>query len=275
MISIRNMTIRDLEKVLDWAAEEGWNPGLDDAEAFFAADPQGFFVSEDNGEMVAAISVVNHNDKFAFLGLYLCRPSHRGRGIGYALWQHAIGHAGDRIVGLDGVPDQQDNYVKSGFAHAGETIRWSGQVTGAQQPGIRRANEMDIDALIRMEAAVSGWRKEKYLAAWFRNTQNRVTYVREVEGKIDGFCTARACRSDTKIGPLYATDDQSCLALLSHAASAFKGQLVIDVPKGSDGLKSLCSDLGFEPDFNTARMYRGDVSVPQTPFFAVTSLELG
>ena len=72
--------------ILDWAAAEGWNPGLDDAAAFFAADPQGFFIAENDGEPIAAISVVNHSERFAFLGLYLCLRNWRGRGIGYALW---------------------------------------------------------------------------------------------------------------------------------------------------------------------------------------------
>ena len=75
MTRTRRMTLADLETVLEWAADEGWNPGVEDAEAFLAADPEGFFVTEDDGVPVAAISVVNHSPDFAFLGLYLCRPS--------------------------------------------------------------------------------------------------------------------------------------------------------------------------------------------------------
>ena len=56
---IRPMTVTELELVLDWAADEGWNPGLDDAAAFYAADPAGFLIKEVDGQPVAAISVVN------------------------------------------------------------------------------------------------------------------------------------------------------------------------------------------------------------------------
>ena len=40
-MTVRLMTLADLAMVLDWAAAEGWNPGLDDAAAFLAADPEG------------------------------------------------------------------------------------------------------------------------------------------------------------------------------------------------------------------------------------------
>ena len=110
MTRYRTATLRDLSLILDWAADEGWNPGLDDAEAFFAADPAGFFVAVDEQDNpVASISVVNHTDDFAFLGLYIVRKEFRGRGIGLGLWKHALQHAGARTVGLDGVEAQQDN----------------------------------------------------------------------------------------------------------------------------------------------------------------------
>ncbi len=88
---MRTATLADVNLMLDWAADEGWNPGLDDAAAFHASDPEGFFVAERAGAPVAAISVVNHDDRNAFLGLYLCRPEWRGQGIGLALWNHALG----------------------------------------------------------------------------------------------------------------------------------------------------------------------------------------
>ena len=37
-LAIRPMRRADLDIAIDWAAAEGWNPGLDDAEAFLAAD---------------------------------------------------------------------------------------------------------------------------------------------------------------------------------------------------------------------------------------------
>ena len=51
MMSNKNWTIRrmdreDVQTAIDWAAEEGWNPGLEDADRFYHSDPQGFFIGE-------------------------------------------------------------------------------------------------------------------------------------------------------------------------------------------------------------------------------------
>ena len=40
--NVRVMTRAELDLVVDWAAQEGWNPGLDDARAFHASDHLGF-----------------------------------------------------------------------------------------------------------------------------------------------------------------------------------------------------------------------------------------
>jgi GNAT superfamily N-acetyltransferase len=276
MTHFREMTPADLSLVLDWAAAEGWNPGLEDAEAFHAADPGGFFVAEEQGVPVAAISVVNHSDSFAFLGLYLCQPDWRGRGIGYGLWQHAIGHAGTRTVGLDGVPDQQANYARSGFVHAGATTRYAGQVAAKASARVRSATDADIPDLIALEAGASGWFKPAYLSAWFGQSAQRTTYVLgRADGAILSMVTVRACREGAKIGPLVAADAEDALALLHHAATAFGEALIIDVPGSSQGLAGICQSLGLAPGFHTARMYRGAGQAARSWFYAVASLELG
>lgn len=275
MTATRRMTPEDLETVLDWAAAEGWNPGLDDAAAFYAADPDGFFVTEDEGELVAAISVVNHGPDFAFLGLYLCQPSHRGRGVGYALWQTALDHAGNRTVGLDGVPEQQANYVKSGFAHAGATVRYSGQVAGREDASLRPLDATEIDAAIALEMAASGWEKPAYLRAWFTDTAHRKTFAMERDGRLAGLVTVRKCRSGAKIGPLIAPDEATALTMIRHAASVFSDTIIIDVPGSADPLDRLCRSLDLEPVFHTARMYRGNMPETTAPWYSVATLELG
>src|SRR2546423_3453807 len=118
----------------DWAAVEGWNPGLADAACFASVDPEGFFIAELDGLPAATISCVNYDARFSFLGFYMVREDLRGRGYGLRIWNAAIAHAGPRVIGLDGVVAQQDNYKKSGFQLAYANVRYGGTVTPPNPP---------------------------------------------------------------------------------------------------------------------------------------------
>ncbi|MBO9465082.1 GNAT family N-acetyltransferase [Tropicibacter sp. R15_0] len=276
MIKFKNASLSEVSTILGWAAKEGWNPGIDDAAAFFQADPNGFFVAtNDKNEPVAAISVVNHTADFAFLGLYIVCPDWRGKGTGYGLWQHAIGHAAGRTIGLDGVEAQQSNYAISGFRYAGGTTRFTGQIPAARSGEISLASDQDLADLITSEAAASGVEKNQYLRAWFLNSPNRTTIIYRTQDGLEGFCTVRKCGLGSKIGPLIARNASIAQQLIAHAAALFEGPITLDVPESAIGLSALCQRLGLQPGFKTARMYKGPFLPSSAEFFAVTSLELG
>src|SRR5262249_20681850 len=133
-LRIRTMRPDEIKIAVDWAAAEGWNPGLADDACFAAADPDGFFIGELDGAPVATVSCVNYGNRFAFLGFYIVRKDLRGRGYGLRIWNAAIAHAGARVIGLDGVTAQQQNYRKSGFALAYANVRYGGTVTAPKAP---------------------------------------------------------------------------------------------------------------------------------------------
>ena len=85
-LTIRTMTPDEIGLALDWAAAEGWNPGLYDAAPFLAADPEGFLIGFLEDVPVAMISAVRYGKTFGFLGFYLVRPDRRGQGYGWAIW---------------------------------------------------------------------------------------------------------------------------------------------------------------------------------------------
>lgn len=274
-ITFHTAQLADLAQVLDWAAQEGWNPGLEDAEAFHAADQDGFFLAKRDGQTVAAISVVNHNDSFAFLGLYLCLPEFRGRGIGFALWQHALKHAGQRSIGLDGVPAQEANYARSGFVFSGRTLRLSGQV----KPGLSdypTATSADYPELEKLDVAANGLLRPRFLRSWLETRPTRKTIVLLQGGAISGFATARICRAGCKIGPIVATSAEDAYRLARAAAGVLEqDRVVIDVPDTAASFAALLRQDGFTNDFSTARMFRGPALKSGATLQAVASLELG
>lgn len=274
----RTASVKEVALVLDWAHNEGWNPGIDDAHAFWTADDGGFFLAEVEGEIVAVISVVNHDDAHAFLGLYLCKPEFRGRGIGFALWATALKHAGMRTVGLDGVAEQQSNYAKSGFVKTGSTMRFEGGLPAGISAGQRPYTSNDLIAVATLDRKAIGYMRPRFLSGWVQKTKTRNTFVSERNGRITGFATARLCRNGCKIGPVIAPDAGTALALMRAAAKFLDAkQVVVDLPDSQAAFREVLLSQGFTSTFETARMYRGTPPVPAAPktLFGVASLELG
>ncbi|MEM9139310.1 MAG: GNAT family N-acetyltransferase [Pseudomonadota bacterium] len=275
--TIRPMSPEDLTRAIHWAADEGWNPGLDDAEAFYGVDPQGFLMGWLGETPVTAISVVRHNPAFGFLGFYLCDPAHRGRGWGFATWQAGIAHLGSRTIGLDGVPDQQDNYRSSGFAFAHTSHRYRGTIEGQVHPACRAPTAADMPAMLAIDQSVSGTDRGAYMTAWLRDCPTRKTLVLKQDAMITALGTIRACRSGHKIGPLFAPDPATAETLIrALAAQADARDIMIDVPEPNAPATSLVQSLGLEPIFACARMYRGTPSARRLPsIFGETTFELG
>lgn len=276
-LRIAPMTLGDLQVAVDWAAAEGWNPGLGDAEAFHAVDPAGFLMGWLGATPVTAISVVRHADSFGFLGFYLCRPEHRGQGFGLATWEAGMAHLGQRTVGLDGVPAQQANYARSGFAFAHRTQRHRGRIAGAASPACRKAGAEDLPALLALDRAVGGTARDTYLSAWFRGTPTRRTMVLERDGRIAAVGTIRRCREGHKIGPLIAPDAAVAEELIRALADAAGAEDVsLDIPDPNAGGVALAGRLGLVPAFACARMYRGRPLVRDLGrIFGEMSFELG
>lgn len=276
-LSIAPMSADDLRLALDWAAAEGWNPGLEDAEAFRAADPEGFLMGRRGDTPVSCISVVRHADDFGFLGFYICRPEHRGAGHGWAIWQAGLARLGDRTVGLDGVVDQQENYRRSGFVLAHRTRRMTGRLEEASDPALRPAAAEDLPAMRAFDRAATGVDRPNFLDAWFAASATRRTLVEMgPEGPV-AQGTIRRCRAGCKVGPLFARSEADALRLLRGLAALFPREtLILDVPETAPAFFETLSALGFTPDFETARMYRGPAPArDDSRIFAEATLELG
>jgi GNAT superfamily N-acetyltransferase len=275
-LHIRAMRDDEIALAVDWAAAEGWNPGLADAESFAAAADGGFFIGELGGRPAAVISVVNHDDRFAFLGFYIVHPDLRGRGYGLRLWQAALDHAGGRTVGLDGVVAQQANYARSGFALAYNNIRYGGAPlpVRAREVTVPLA-EVPLDAIVADDARVFPATRPQFWQAWL-SAPGHAGRALVRGGRLAGWGVIRPCRRGRKIGPLVADDRAAAEAVFSALAGDDAGEVFLDVPQPNAAAAALAEGRGLAPVFATARMYSGPVgAVVLERVFGVTTFELG
>ncbi|ATL32345.1 GNAT family N-acetyltransferase [Streptomyces formicae] len=275
---VSRATLDDWRVVTGWAADEGWNPGLADAPSFFAQDPEGFFVGRVDGAPVSAVSVVNYGERYAFLGFYLVRPDLRGRGYGLATWQAGLAHAGGRTVGLDGVPDQQDNYRRSGFQRRHGTLRYIGPLPAVDVPDrhVRPVEAAGLRALMAYDSACLPADRPRFLESWLAAPGHR-SLARIVDGRLTGYGVLRPGRDARRVGPLFADTREDAEALLDAlAAEADGAPVAMDVPESNPAAVALAEARGMKPTFDTARMYTGPVrDFAEERVFGVTTLELG
>jgi ribosomal protein S18 acetylase RimI-like enzyme len=273
---IRTMRPTDLALAVEWAAREGWNPGRDDAEAFFAADPKGFLIGEIGSEPVCCISAVAYEDDFGFLGFYVVRPEFRGRGHGIRIWRAGMERLAGRNVGLDGVVAQQDNYRRSGFQYAYANERFQGTGGGSPPGGVVAIAGVPFPVLCAYDRELFTRSRESFLKAWIARPDGGALGVMQGDA-LRGYGVIRPCRNGHKIGPLFADTPEIAERLFANLIATAPGDPVyLDVPRPNAEAVALANRHGMTPVFETARMYtKGDPGVPVDRVYGVTTFELG
>jgi len=276
-LRIRVMRPEEIALASNWAAAEGWNPGLADAACFATVDPGGFLIGELDGAPAATISCVNYDERFAFLGFYIVRDDLRGRGYGLRIWNAAIAHARPRPIGLDGVVAQQGNYRKSGFQLAYANIRYGGRVApaAAAPAGIVPLADVPFATVAADDATVFPAPRASFLRAWI-SARGHVGRALVRDGRFAAWGVIRPCRTGHKIGPLVADDRAAAEAVFAALVAAGPGEVFLDVPSVNRDAAALAHDHGLAPVFETARMYTGAIRpVRLERVFGVTTFELG
>lgn len=277
--TIRTMTRQELNIAIEWAAEEGWNPGLYDADCFYAADPNGFLVGLLDDEPIATISVVKYGTSFGFLGFYIVKPEYRGKGYGIQIWNVGLASLGGRTIGLDGVVAQQDNYRKSGFNLAYSNVRYQGIGGGHYSAGsaIVPLSTLAFDDIYIYDQAFFPDNRREFLRSWINQPQSTALGILN-KNKLAGYGVLRICRSGYKVGPLFADSPEYAERLFQALkAQAPEGAPVfLDIPAVNEAAVDLVNRHKMTISFETARMYAGQPpELPVKRLFGVTTFELG
>lgn len=277
---IRKMTREEVAAIaIEWAAMEGWNPGLQDGDAFYSADPDGFLVGMLHGEPIACISAVRYDDSFGFIGFYIVKKAFRGKGYGLKIWNKAMSYLENCTIGLDGVVDQQANYRKSGFQLAYKNIRYEGvsnfQIEKA--PEITDVSAVPFTDLVTYDQALFGTARPTFLSQWIQMNQGASNLYLQ-DGAIRGYAVVRRCVVGYKIGPLFGDSPEiaedlfkACLDFADEGSSIY-----LDIPEINTSAKALVEKYKMKPVFETARMYTQDApDIDIERVYGVTSFELG
>lgn len=285
-VVVRIMARKELDLAVEWAAGEGWNPGLNDAEVFFQADPEGFMVAEREGELLGSISAVAYGQDYGFMGFYIVRPEYRGQGIGGLMAQTGLTRLAGRIIGLDGVVAQQESYKKAGAELAFQSFRYEAVGTGGEggggggyslPPQVVQLSTLDFEQVSAYDQTCFPAERDAFLKAWISQPGGVALGVTD-DGRLKGYGVLRPCSQGHKVGPLFADGPQQAedlfTALLAHAPQG--GQVFLDAPRNNPQASELVKRHDLMPVFETARMYlNGQPQWHAGRVFGITTFELG
>ncbi|MGE4544661.1 MAG: GNAT family N-acetyltransferase [Pedobacter sp.] len=274
-ITVRRMNRADVDLAIDWAALEGWNPGLHDAESFYCADPSGFFMAEVNGEAAGCISAVAYDESFGFMGFYIVRPELRHEGIGMALWHAAMEHMGERVIGGDGVVDMLNKYALSGFRIAHRNARYEG-IGRASGSHLVALADVPFAELVSYDRRFFPAPRTAFLKSWINQPGSHGQAVM-AGGRLHGYGVIRPCRRGFKIAPLFADTPDIAEELFGSLSSFAKDEpMFLDIPVCNQAAQQLVERHAMKMVFETARIYRGTPPVlPLEQIYGITSFELG
>ncbi len=281
-LQIRSMTRDELDLLVEWAAKEGWNPGVHDAEHFWQADPRGFIAAEIEGELVGGGSIVSYGHHYGFMGLFIVRSDLRGQGFGDRLWHDRKRRLLERLkepslIGMDGVFTMQDYYARGGFSFYTRDLRFEGR--GADSTGSSQVVDLEQFAFSEVDAYDQRHfpaPRAAFLDRWIKAPGGAAVGVRR-DGRLAGFAVLRPCLVGYKIGPLFADDAELAELLFCELSRKVAGEAIfLDAPENNPFALALAAAHDMKEVFGCARMYLGQAPrLADHEVFGVTTFELG
>lgn len=275
----------ELDVLVEWAAGEGWNPGLDDAQVFWETDPDGFIAMEVDGELGGGGSIVSYGGVYGFMGFFIVRPDLRGSGLGRQLWYERRRLLLERLdegapIEMDGVFDMQAFYAEGGFVEHHRDLRFEGIAEIPDSSLVLRAvidlRDIPFEMVDGYDRVHFAGPRSRFLRGWIDRPGG--TAVGVVEGdRLVGFAIARPARTGHRIGPLFADAPDVAAALFGAVCARLEGETVYpDVPECNEDALALVRRHGMVEVFGCGRMTLGEPpALPWDQIYGVTSLELG
>lgn len=276
--TIRRMKEHELQIAVNWAQEEGWNPGCNDANCFYQADPNGFFIGLLGEEPIATGAAIAYDNHFAFCGLYIVKPAYRKQGYGIQLTHERLKYVGDRITGIDGVLANVGIYQRLGYQPAHKNTRYQLSTLPAsisEIPQIIDLNLIPFEELEKFDRRYFPAPRANFLRSWI--AQPECYALGYIDKGLKGYGVIRKCIQGYKIGPLFAESSPIALRLFEALCSKVKlGPIFLDIPEPNKNAHTILNHYQMKPTFEVIRMYRnGTPHMDLNKIYGITTYELG
>lgn len=275
---VRSLNRNEFDQLLELANQEGWNPGIYDADSFYNTDPDGFMGYYIKGKLIGCISAVAYDENFGFMGFFIVKPEFRKMGYGNKLWNAALNYLGDCNIGLDSIIEMKSNYENYGFKEAYKSTRY--KIIARKIECSKETlplEKINFSNLVAFDKMYFPARRDVFLYNWIHQSEGG-SFAICTDDKIEGYTFIRKSLEGYRIGPLFAMTPETADTLFSKAISWVpEGTPVfLDVPEINPEALNLVNKYQMEPGFKTVRMYTHQApQINMSGIYGVTNLELG
>lgn len=280
---IRLMNAADLPAAMALKQAAGWNQTEQDWRLLVELQPDGCFVVESEGRVVASATAYCYAQDLAWIGMVLALPEVRGRGFGWRAFCAAVDFCrqqGIHCLKLDATAIGQPLYEHAGFLPEYQVERWGGLpklVPGAALPGcLAVLDESRLQMLEARDTAAFGVTRDALLPALRRNADWSACLERD--GSPLAYAMSRPGVNAHYFGPCLAETADEARVLLEAFFAGHPNQCVFaDVPAPNAPARCLLQSYGLELRRTLLRMYRGRNETPGQPsrIFGLAGFEYG
>jgi GNAT superfamily N-acetyltransferase len=269
-VRVRRMTLADVPEAVRLKDLAVWNQTAVDWERFLSASPEGCFAAEHEGRLIGTSTTITYEGRFAWIGMVIVHPDHRGQGTGSKLLERAIQYLDPQRVPcmkLDATPQGKPLYEKFGFVSEYEIERWmlkrqadasSGAMTSA-------GCSLWIEDVLQVDREIFGAARTKLLRS-LAETAPEFTLVARRAAEIAGYAFGRRGSLADHLGPWMARETDVAATLLDEFLRLSRRELVfVDCPGPNPWTVPLVQARGFEFSRPLTRMFRGANQHPGRP----------
>jgi GNAT superfamily N-acetyltransferase len=260
------MTSADIPAAMRLKEIAGWNQTEADWRRFLAAGAEGCFVAEIDDAVCGTAATISFEGRFAWVGMVLVDPAHRGRGIGTTLLQKAIAYldtAGIPTIKLDATPAGKPIYQKLGFLTEYEIERWIVRRPTELLPA-KGASPTDqalpaplLERVLKADREVFGADRSALLRSIYSDSPQLADGLWNA-GSVEAYSFGRRGSFADHLGPWVAANEESARRMLEQFLSRSRREtVVVDCSMNRPSAKKLLQEFGFAHSRPLTRMYRG------------------
>jgi len=266
-MTIRSMTLSDVEGGMRLSKAEGWNQTENDWKLFIADANNVCLLAESENKIVGTTTAINYG-KEAWIGMVLVDKEYRGLGISKALLSRIFAAlSSSRSLKLDATAAGQPVYQKFGFKNEyliSRMVNVSVKEVPVQisNSNVEAMSAENLSEIVSLDETVFGANRKQLIEFLFEEYPGAASVLKR-NGKIVAFALGREGSRYFQVGPVVAPSITDAKDLISKSLMKLANRpVVVDVLCDKKELMDWLNEIGFATQRDFIRMYKDENHFP-------------